>query len=304
MYKPSVEYQSKWSKKPIYDPGILDNVGQNAQLHKDIDNVMSSAASCMNVLANLGERASDLAEYLNRFDLGVQEVIPFPSNSNVGGEIYDDKGNVIFEWMGPRMSTIEEGGSGKRGLYRTSIDGFVLARINNHVTQVLIEWKFTESYATKTELQKFAGKKGIERLRRYSAVLKPFRNKEAFPFNMADEGSWGLYDLGYEPLYQLLRMTLLAKTTAAISIGDQVQVEDYRVLHLSHSENSNLNIVSAEQLRYSPGLSNLAGSSLHEVWGSCLSEYELERFRHGCWNNHFDVCSDLSLQSYLEERYG
>ncbi|MFV2045246.1 MAG: hypothetical protein ACC700_18690, partial [Anaerolineales bacterium] len=149
MDKLSIEYQRKWSSGPIYNPEVLNNVGQDAQLHKDIENVMSSAASCMNVLANLGESAVDLSEFLNRFDLGVQEIIPFPSNSNVGGEIYDDKGNVIFEWMGPRKSTIEEGSSGKRGAYRTSIDAFVLARIENRVTQLLIEWKFSESYSSK-----------------------------------------------------------------------------------------------------------------------------------------------------------
>ena len=67
----------------------------------------------------------------------------FPTNCNVGGRTYSDRGHVVFEWVGPQKSPINERGGG-RGYLRTSIDAYVIAKINGKIMQLLIEWKFTE----------------------------------------------------------------------------------------------------------------------------------------------------------------
>ena len=128
----------------------------------------------------------------------------------------------------------------------------MLAEVDGKVTQLLIEWKFTETYNSESYTHKFGGTKGIERLRRYSSVLTRLRNN-GFPFKFKEEDKIGLPDFSYEPFYQLLRMTLLAKMTTPAKLG-LLKIEDYKIIHLSHSENNDLNFLSKTHLKYSPGL--------------------------------------------------
>ena len=305
----SERYQSRWKAKPIYDNTIRLMIDPEAHLHKDLMNVRSSAAACINTIGNIARNKRDLLFFLNSFNLGVEDIISFPKGVTVGGLIYNDSGNVIFEWIGPKKSPIYEG-RGKRGQYRTSIDAYILGVINGKVTQLLIEWKFTEAYNGRDQLQKFAGVYGNERLRRYSLCLAQLRKLHDFPFRMNDEGGFGLHDLGYEPYYQLLRMTLLAKLTTPLkfdngSVNESIDIEDYRIVHLSHSQNERLNTLSKRHLSYSPGLRQHCGKSLHEVWkDSILCEDEATKFRYGYWNEAIGVISDGELRKYLTERYG
>jgi len=300
-FKLTRSFQSQWADNQLFNKNTINKIGSNVQLHKEINNVLSSAASCLNLFSNLNK--TELLNFLNRFDLEIQEIIPFPTDSNVGGEIYDDKGNVVFEWIGPGSSPLYEKG-GKRGQNRTSIDAFVLSKINGKITQILIEWKFTESYNFEKRLQKFSGISGTERLRRYSNVIAKLRKMKKFPFQMKYEGGWGLVDLGYEPFYQLLRMTLLAKITTPFQLSNSVFVEDYRILHLTHSENKKLNIVTENHLKYCPGIKNFAGHSLHQIWKrNILSEQDSDRFKYGYWNQNLDIITNEKLKKYLIERY-
>ena len=254
-------YQLQWKDNNLFDPKVKDNIGKKVQLHAEIDNACSSAAACLNVMGDLNKYPNDLLNFLNGFELNIQELIPFPTGISLGKEIYDDIGYVIFEWIGSSKSTINEVG-GSRGQRKTSIDAFILGLIDNKVTQILIEWKFTESYSAQEQLQRFAGLRGIERIRRYSSVLKKMRGKDIFPFNMSTEGGLGLYDLGYEPFYQLLRMHLLAKTTTPLKLNDKILIQDYRIVHLSHSENKELNILKENQIKLCPGLMKYEGQKL------------------------------------------
>lgn len=296
-------FQRKWKEQPIYDETIFSQIDENVQLHKEIRNVRSSAAACLNVIGSLNNNVGDLIDFLNQFDLKVQEIIPFPTGADIDGEVYNDVGNAIFEWIGPKSSPINERG-GKRGQNRTSIDAYVLARIDDKITQILIEWKFTETYTNNLNLNKFGGIAGNERLRRYSSTLANLRDNKDFPFRMKYEDDWGLPDLGYEPFYQLLRMTLLAKTTTPLNISRSIEVRDYVILHLTHSANTALNIVTAANLRFCAGLLNLSGKPLHEIWqGYILDVKEACKFRYGFWNKNLDVISDVGLRNYLKERY-
>ena len=279
-------------------------IDPRVRLHKELMNVRSSAAACINTIGNIAKDKKDLIFFLNSFNLGVEDIISFPKGVTVGDLIYNDSGNVIFEWIGPKKSPIHEG-RGKRGQYRTSVDAYILGVINGKVTQLLIEWKFTETYNGRDQLQKFAGVSGNERLRRYSLCLAKLRKLYDFPFLMNDEGGLGLYDLGYEPYYQLLRMTLLAKLTTPLEFANGLRIEDYRIIHLSHSQNDRLNTLSKKHLSFSPGLWQHSGKSLHEVWkDSILSGNEATKFRYGYWNKAIGIISDGKLKKYLLERYG
>ena len=168
----------------------------------------------------------------------------------------------------------------------------------------MIEWKFTETYNGISFAQRFSGIAGTERLRRYSSCLAKLRKVKEFPFKMSYERGLGLYDLGYEPYYQLLRMTLLAKLTTPFKFDNGSLVEDYRVIHLSHSENKELDILSKKHLEFSPGLKHNVNKSLHEVWrDSILSETETAKFCSGYWNKATKAIADSDLKKYLIERY-
>lgn len=292
-------FQRNWINRPFYNDKIKDNIDKGVQLHQDITSGVSSAAACINVLGNLTKH--DLLNYLNSFDLGIDDIVEFPTNANVDGEIYNDKGFVVFEWIGPKKSPINESG-GKRGSRKTSVDGFVIAKINNKLTQILIEWKFTETYSSNTQIQKFSGFRGNERLKRYSTCLAKLRNSKEFPFQFKDDGGIGLYDFGFEPIYQLLRMTLLAKMTTPIKIGN-LNIEDYRILHITHSDNTKFNILNDSNLRLCPALNKYSGHRIHDVWIDLLSDYEKSKFRYGHWNQSLDLIEDSDLKRYLNERY-
>ena len=301
--KLSETFQQEWKDKHFYDEAILDTIDEKV-LHTETKiNVRSSAAACINVIGNIAKKKRDLVAFLNEFNLSVEDIISFPSGASFNGEQYIDSGNIVFEWIGPRRSPLNEVG-GSRGQRRTSIDAFVLANIDGKITQLFIEWKFTEKYNSQENLQLFAGVAGTERLRRYSSCIAKLRKVKEFPFKMTYDGGLGLYDLGYEPYYQLLRMTLLAKLTTPFKFDNGLRVEDYRVIHLSHSENKELNILSKRHLECLPGLRNNANKSLHEVWrDNILSESETTKFYSGYWNEAINTIADSDLKKYLTERY-
>jgi len=81
-------------------------------------------------------------------------------------------------------------------------------------------------------------------------------------------------------------------------------VNDYRVIHLSHSKNDALNVLSKTHVGCSPGLTDRAGSLMCEVWKHrILTQDEAMRFRHGYWDEALPVVSDSGLKTYLLERY-
>ena len=135
--------------------------------------------------------------------------------------------------------------------------------------------------------------------------MAKLRKQHDFPLKMEYENSWGLYDLGYEPFYQLLRMTLLAKTTTPLKLTEDIEIEDYRILHLSHSQNSKLNTVTGKHLKYCPGIKHLKVNPFHEIWSNfILAENESSKFKFGFWDEHLNRVTDKKFYTYLNERYG
>ncbi|MCK7516849.1 MAG: hypothetical protein MZV64_03570 [Ignavibacteriales bacterium] len=212
--------------------------------------------------------------FLNHFDLDIEHsVFEFPSNCNIDGLIYKDKGYVIFEWIDLK-NHLSMKGVGGAAIIELVLMLLLLQELREKITQILIEWKFTEGKSRPLKLERFSGNKGLERLRRYSNVLVPLRGKEEFPFNFNEETGIGLYDFSVDHLYQLLRMTLLAKTTTPIDI-DKINIQDYRIVHLSHSMNNELEVLHEKYLFASPGLTH-SGKRLYDVWNEILTSPEKE----------------------------
>lgn len=302
MDKLSYDFQNIYRGKNIYEPTVFDHIDPSVKIHDEAyENPLSSAASCLNVLGAMAQKPGDLLAYLNSFGLKIQQLLLFPTGANVGEEIYRDAGYVVFEWIGPKQSPINEIGGG-RGLNRTSVDAYLLAVIDGKVTQLIVEWKFTEGKSRHLAMQRFSGLRGIERLRRYSQVLARMRNTKSFPFAFEDEKGIGLYDFSVDHLYQLLRMTLLAKTTTPLVVGE-IKVEDYRIVHLTHSKNDEINILHEKYLSHSPGLQKYAGMQFHEAWKGMLSPYEKEKFIGGHWDTAIKDIPDATLRTYLSTRY-
>lgn len=305
MKKIDGEYQKKYETQNIniYDRSVLMRIDDTVKLHKGTEtNGLSSSAACLNVLGSISNDPEQVKEYLNSFGLNIEQIIQFPTGADIGGLKYNDKGYVVFEWIGPKESPINERGGG-RGLNRTSIDAYVIAKINGIITQLLIEWKFTEGKSRSLAFERFSGFRGLERLRRYSEILVRWRNTSDFPFNFQEDGGLGICDFSVDHLYQLLRMTLLAKTTTPSEIGPY-KVEDYRILHLTHSENDAINIIGENIAEQNISLKKFKDRRLHDMWIEILADRERSRFIGDYWNKHLDVISDIKLRNYLTERYG
>jgi len=309
MNKLTTEFQKRFSANLIFDPSVLERIDPAVKLHEETKgNPLSSSAACLNVIGSLANDPEELIKFLGSFGLEIEKLYEFPSPVSFGNRIYHDKGYAIFEWIGPQDSPINETGGG-RGQNRTSVDAFVLGKINGKTTQILIEWKFTEGLGRELVLGRFCGGKGVERLRRYSLVLAELRKQGDFPFDFDDEygssspkSSLGIYDFSPDHLYQLLRMTLLAKKTTGKALG-KYTLEDYRIVHLTHSQNNRINILHPEYLILSPGLKQFSGQQLHEVWKELLSPRDRERFFYGHWDRAINMIEDNELRAYLSERY-
>jgi hypothetical protein len=303
MNKLSLNYQRQFEERLIFDKSIFKSIDPRAKLHNQIKgNPLSSAASCLNVIGSLANRPDNLMKYLNSFGLEIETVFEFPSGADIEGLVYNDRGYVIFEWIGPQFSPICEKGGG-RGLNRTSIDAFLITRIRGKITQLFIEWKFTEGISRPLVLNRFAGNTGLERLRRYSTVLASWRKTDKFPFKFKEKDGFGLYDFSADHLYQLLRMTLLARSTIGIIIGEY-EIEDYRIVHLSHSMNDEIDILHGKYLSNSPGLLRYSGMKFHDAWKDILTASEKKRFIGGHWDTALNLIKDEELRDYLIERYG
>jgi hypothetical protein len=302
MNKLSAEYQQAFADRNIFDESVLDRIDPKAKLHAETrSNPLSSAASCLNVLGVLSSDPEGLKGYLNALGIPVTKVFEFPTGADIGGQVYNDRGCVVFEWVGPKASPINEKGGG-RGLNRTSVDAFIIAEIDGLVTQLLIEWKFTEGKSRPIVLNKFGGLKGVERLRRNASVLAEMRGN-GFPFAFSEEGGIGLQDFSTDHFYQLLRMTLLAKKTTPIKIGN-IEVEDYRVVHLSHSGNDKINVVQPEYVKYCPGIQGMVGKGFYEAWKKMLAPEEQKKFVAAHWDSGIKSIKNKDLREYLMERYG
>jgi hypothetical protein len=99
-------------------------------------------------------------------------------------------------------------------------------------------------------------------------------------------------------------MTLLAKMTTPLKLNDDILIDDYKIVHLTHSNNEAVKYLKADYLEYSPGLRLHSGRELHDVWrNEILAPDERDHFVSGYWNQALSQLSISKVRDYLIERY-
>lgn len=224
------------------------------QWHQHKNHALSSQVCCVNFLGPLMHRPDALASVMeSALSLDRPQMVPVSKDRN-GSEIFVD-----FEWIGAadHLGEWPANGRATRGANATSADAAVRFRSpDGHLTTILIEWKYTESYGQPIDLR------GNEtRIRRYA--------DKAFHPDGPLRSDLGLQvqDFFWEPFYQLVRQQMLAwrMERAAEDGADRVMV-----LHISAAGNTALHNVTA------PGLKPL-GSDAFEVFRKLL--VDPSRFR-------------------------
>ncbi len=154
-------------------------------------NLASSQIACVNSLLPLAGVPGALLACLQAMDSDVEAVIPIEHNGLTSP--------VEFEWVG-LDSTLEES-TYTRGANATSADAFMLATCADRSRRAyLLEWKYVESYEVGG--YKGEGRSGETRRKRYQDL-----------YSAADSSFAGhvpLDDVLYEPIYQIVRLRLLA----------------------------------------------------------------------------------------------
>ena len=76
---------------------------------------------------------------------------------------------------------------------------------------------------------------------------------------------------------------MLGQETVGMTFGPY-KIEDYIVVHLSHSKNDKLNILSKKHCTYANGLKQYVGQDIHSIWMQLLNEEQKRHFIGGYWD--------------------
>lgn len=133
-----------------------------------------------------------------------------------------------------------------RGKYCTSIDAAMLALLNDGTKLlIMIEWKYTESYARNDKSVELDPNKpmqpearGIERLKRYSDLI----TKSKFLKSCSDYSLSPYRNSIYfqEPYYQLMRQTLWAEQMINNKSSENIKADSFVHIHVVPSQNKEL----------------------------------------------------------------
>lgn len=205
--------------------------------------LLSSQVQCANALGP-GLRDPSAVRRVFGGVLDVAEVLPVDDPANPSD-------HVAFEWIGRQDHLGEWGrGTASRGSNATSADAMIRYRTSTGATELaLIEWKYTESY----DLKPLSGgeRSLATRLGRYGALAED-------PTGPVDLQGLAVADLFVEPVYQLLRLQLLAHEIEGTDEADVV-----RVVYAAPGRNAALWEGVPHGLRH-------LGKDLREVWRTFL----------------------------------
>jgi hypothetical protein len=159
-------------------------------------NTLSSQVACVNFLLPHRQDPAALTAILRKLDPDVETVVPVEDGHMTPAAL------VELEWVGSRGFASLEGTGATRGQRVTSADAFLVARLHDgRLRGYLMEWKYVERGS---EDDKRGGQEGETRRSRYrslfEAVFKP---------------GIDLDDFLIDPLYQLMRLSLLARHVVA-----------------------------------------------------------------------------------------
>jgi Restriction Endonuclease associating with ARP len=173
------------------------------------NHLCSSQIQCVNSLAPFVD-APEALKALFGDALGIDHVVPF-------GDPLAPDDHVVFEWCGTSNLLDEwHGDQPTRGANVTSSDAAMRYKANDGKTELaLIEWKYVESYL---------GSKGLHGDERSMATRDKryrhhFDNTNGPLLRLVD-----YHDLYVEPVYQLMRLSLLAWLLEGEHEADRVRV--------------------------------------------------------------------------------
>lgn len=155
--------------------------------------------------------------------LDIAEVLPF-------GDPTNPSAHVAFEWVGLSDHLNEHpDGAGTRGANNTSADAAIRYRAPDGGTEIaLIEWKYVERYSG----QPLSGgdKSNEVRRQRYQALFEHLDSPVRVDY-------FGLDEFFFEPVYQLLRLQLLAWHMEATH---ELGADRVRLVYAAPSRNAEL----------------------------------------------------------------
>lgn len=195
--------------------------------HDDLPSthLLDSQAQCANALAPIVGRPDAIRRLFGRV-LPIAEVLPFGATDTSNGarlSPHDETDHLVFEWQGLRDHFGEWSARSRRGSMATSTDAAFRYRTpDGSIEMALVEWKFTERY-DKDHLDG----SNATRDRRYQSHFSA-------PDGPIVEGSLGLSDCYADPVYQLMRFTLLAR---AIERHRELEVERCRIVYVAPGRN-------------------------------------------------------------------
>lgn len=227
--------------------------------HGPSNHLLDSQVQCANALAPFVNDPAALAAIFGSA-LPIAEVLPFAADQG-GAHLspFDATDYVVFEWQGLENHLHEWKGTPTRGSKATSADAAIRYRSTQGTVELaLIEWKFTESYPTGN--LSMSSTSTETRLARY----RPLFDQPDGPLR---SDLIQLEDLLGEPVYQLMRLSLLAR---CIESHREQGVDRARLVYFAPTANL--------ALWASPGTEAFAnyaaGGPLDRAWASLLRRPE------------------------------
>ncbi len=205
--------------------------------------LLSSQISCVNHLFFLRDDKQAALRFLQNIDENFVEVCADFEDGYIGFEVVSKK------------SHIGEGENQTRGANCTSVDAMMSGILKNgKKIQVLIEWKYTEYYNKECKAD---GSSGKTRQNRYNKLIEA---KDS-PIDCKIP----IENLYYEPVYQIMRQTLLAWQMVKHK-KDELQADDW--LHIDVIPETNLHI------RYHVNSPDMLQTGIEDAWKDLLKKPE------------------------------
>lgn len=259
---------------------------QKIQWHRYAGHGCSSQTCCLNFLYPLAQDLDLLAKWVE-YVIGGPQVTILPIEERHGLPRY-----IAFEWFPPTDYLNEsKGGVKSRGAHSTSVDAAIKYQVGSQIRLLLIEWKYTESYANVRASDSLKG--DTTRNQRYHNLWR----RPHGPLNQ--QLALQLSDFYLEPWYQLLRQQMLAYH---VELDPLSEYEHAMVVHISPSNNSALRKVRGERFQ-AYAQQNLLEDNTFQVFSHMIATPWKERFQSLSTEEAFMHSLSDPHYSWLLERY-
>jgi hypothetical protein len=246
--------------------------------------IVSSQVACLNVFFLFMSDPLALKLWLSHLYPDLQEVLPIAST--LEAVLPDGRQPFLtFEWIGARNYLNERWGS--RGQNCTSVDVMFRFRTNaGKIHVVLAEWKYCE----RDERAKYqhVSDRGTDRVATYRPQL-------ALDGCQLALGKAQFEDLFFLPLYQLMRLQLLA---SAMEREHEMEADIVSVLHVAPRANDGL-MNRVLSCKVAPGI------TVRDVWGTVAAP---DRFKAVATEDLIPLLvesgADSAWTTYVSKRYG